>query len=827
MLKEENFAEKSLVVGDIKVLGKASGASFDKIKESMELMQMSLNTLNVKQDDYWSGLSADGVISFVEKKQLKKEWQTIDQVHTALMENARAKGVENTKEVIAYDLRYEELHEYLFIILKLFDNMGEDTKIESSEVFNGYYTRYYHDLQNAQGRVNIGDPGSIRELSSLLDLGTDGEVALYDNNFYRYDLENHEWIGISVASKLGEYMGVLTESPPQVLNQYFLVGPQGIQTDFLIFNVEGRAAEDNAWVDENGEIIYINNGYEAGYIYYWSENNEFVKVEDKNNWRYIIALNDMIDCGFDISPELMAFLRRTIIDEVDQVKEEMATFIPSYLGKRTSVPENPNDGDWFTWATTSTSRFTKGHVYYYEKATVRWMELDTTRDDGKSQSMVMEALTDILTVNPTEVGYFSTIFAAAFYGNFAVLNKLSATQIELEPTGYIKSKGHVAGRVGWIINGDGKAEFASVRIVSGYASDEDLRRAEQKAEDAGTAAGNAQGTANEAKTAAGNAQAAAEAAGTAAGTAQATAETAGIAAGNAQTTANAANEAIGTINNVTLPSMNKAIKDNKDTASFLKTVQDQIVKHDPDGSNAKYVGAILQDVSDPRHYAFFTDGFDPEKNKGFAVTQDGRVYALDAVIRGGVYASYGEFTGYVHATDGIFEGTVYADAGSFTDCRIQNCYGSFRFQLFPGYSYNFLSITEAENFVASGSNDSFLRRTYKMPVSGNVFFDLELSQLGLFSGRGLHLMVIRNNNTVLLEAEWMNPDQYEYSKNHVNADGSYTIEEGTLTVEVRQLAAGGMAKIKINHFNVKVAEDPGILKYLSDFTDNTGRWTPS
>ena len=482
MLKEENLAEKSITVGAIKVLGSMEGSGFQKIKESVDLLQEKMNTIRIKQDDYWSGLSADGIISRLEKKTLKKEYEAIDTVHTALMNQAKAKGVENTDEVKAYDRAFKDLHDYLFVELKLFDNMEEDTEIESSEVFNGYYTRYYYALQNAQNRVNIGDPGTIRVLNSLQDLGVDGEVALYENNFYMYDIENHEWIGISVASKLGEYMGVLTESPPQVLNQYFLVGPEGIHTDTLDFVFD--ATHRDVFQDENGEIIYINYGFESGYIYYWSENNEFVKVEDKNNWRYIIALNDMIACEYEISPELLAWLKVTLKNEIaGELEEDVLDHAPKYLGQVKAVPENPHNGDWFIWATTSTNRFFKGHVYVYEKATVRWIELDPTDTDGKVQDMFMTALNDILTVNPTEVGYFSTVFSLAFYSNTAVINKIRSSAIELEDTGYIRSKGFVSGSRGWSITGDGHAEFSDISINYGYATEEEVQDLNTKVND--------------------------------------------------------------------------------------------------------------------------------------------------------------------------------------------------------------------------------------------------------------------------------------------------------------------------------------------------------
>ncbi|MCQ2242089.1 hypothetical protein [Treponema sp.] len=607
MNQQENKAGIELIVSKLTVLEGISGGGIEEIKQDVEMIQSSVQTMGGRQNDYWSALSKDGVITPVEKRQLKKEYGTIDATHTALMAQAREKGIETSKEVWAYDTAFEDLHDYLFIQLKLFDNMAENTELDSSETFNGYYNVYYTALQNAQAKVNIGDPGKIRKLNSLQDLGNDGEVALFEDNFYYYDLANHEWIGISVASKLGEYMGVLTESPPQVLNQYFLVGPEGIYTDWLEITGNARAAEENAWVDEYGEIIYINMGFETGYIYYWSENNEFVKVEDKNNWRYIVAMNDMIACHYDISPQLYEWLTGELAEELSKdVEEKVLEHSPKNLGQASTVPLNPNDGDWMVWAAASTSRFTKGHVYVYEKETVSWRELNPSDLTGKVRDMFMSSLTDILQVNPTESGYFSYIFAQAFFSNSATINSLRTYQAVIEEGGYIKSDNFVSGQSGWILNDKG-AQLNSIVILD-YATSEELSAVDGKADSAQTAADTAQGTADDAATAAGTAQTTANSASNAALFAKVEAETASVDATMARL------EASNIRNGIT--------------------------------SLDKLHGTILRDLSDPTGWAIKTENFDPlTSESGFGITKKGNLYANDGIFRGTVYATDGSFSG--------------------------------------------------------------------------------------------------------------------------------------------------------------------------------------
>ena len=498
MLQQENLADKELVVGSIKVLGSMSGGGTEKVRENIEMLQNTVKTQAAKTENYWESLTKDGIISPIEKKQLKKEYEGIDQTHTVLLQQAEAKGIDMSKEVIEYDTAFEELKNYLFVQLQLFQKMTEPTTIESAEVFNSYYNTYFNKLQNAQARVTIGEPGKIRVISSLLEPGIDGEVVLYENNFYMYDMENHEWIGISVASKVGEYAGVRTDSPPQLLNMFFLVGPGGITEDFIEFTTEVRSSEDNAWTDENGNIIFINYGFEEGYIYYWIERNEFEKVEDRNNWRYIVAMNDMIACGFEVSPQLYEWLTGELAENIGEgITEKTLEKIPKYERVH-DVPQNPNNGDFILWDAPSTARFTKGHLYIYQKATVEWIELDPLDESGSVRSKFMTALTDILEVMPTETGYFSTVFAGAFFANTATMNSLTSREIEIQKDGYIKSSGYIDGQRGFILNGNGSAKFNDVTIF-GYATDNELKIQKERIDDADAAIQVAQKDVDDAK----------------------------------------------------------------------------------------------------------------------------------------------------------------------------------------------------------------------------------------------------------------------------------------------------------------------------------------
>lgn len=471
MLQEENYSGKKLIVGDLEVIGNMTGSGITEIKRSVDTLQNSVESAHAAQSEYWGALSSDGFISPVEKKQLRKEWDSIVQVHSAVMAKAQSKGMAGTDEVKAYHEAYETLDTYLNTTLKLFESMGESTAIENKQTFNNYFTQYYFTLENAQSRINVGDPGRIRVLSSLEEIGTDQEVAIYDNQFYVYDLATHTWYGLQVASKVGEYQGVVTSSPPQIQNQYFLVGPEGIPADFLEFILEDDTHQE--WVDQDGELIYINVGFEIGFIYYWDEElNEFVKVTDKNNWRYVMAMNDMLACGYDVSPSLHEFLYGTIAGQIsEEIVDETVARVPKYLGPKDYLPDDAVDHDWITWAGSTSGNFKKGHVYIFQFATRLWVELDPEDGTWNTNDMLMRALKDILKYNNAKDGYFAELFCNVLFTNQATINELKAINIELSDEGWIRSNGFVSGQKGWRIQGksetgtgDYSAEFANVKI---------------------------------------------------------------------------------------------------------------------------------------------------------------------------------------------------------------------------------------------------------------------------------------------------------------------------------------------------------------------------
>lgn len=187
-----------------------------------------------------------------------------------------------------------------------------------------------------------------------------------------------------------------------------------------------------------------------------------------------------------------------------------------------------------------------------------------------------------------------------------------------------------------------------------------------------------------------------------------------------------------------------------------------------------------------------------ERTKGFFFDEDGNARINE------LYASNGHFSGEVNATSGTFQ-----------NCRVDNCYGTFRFTINYGDKFNLLSLSD---FGVTYGKD-YRRMTYTIPCSGKVKFNYNLSASGVFNDR-VTLLQISNNNKILLEAYQQNGIQY--SQNLIQPDGSCDLEEGKLIILVRRFIGGSTwATITINSLALQVEEDPGILKHILNPRDES------
>jgi hypothetical protein len=466
---QNNMADQDLIVRSIKVLESIDGGGMKEIRQDIERVRQNTSIQIKQQEEYWKSLSDDGVITTIEKQSLKREMENIRQSFGAVTQQAASFGYTNPI-LQDYVNTYNALYEYIYETLALFDDMTTDTEISDRDTFNEYFSNYFF-LENfilLAITKGVLDTLQFRVLESLNEPGEEGETALYHGGLYQYT--DGRWKSVST----GNYKGAKSELPAAEEDSFFLASETFVMTDILIVN--------DTELLVNGEELMLSHQYIKGYIYYVVDGIWNVE-EDKTNWRYAAAFADVLNVtgelpqifqdGLDalqaqidavsgnltdeiaarqgqytiingeiveINGDITAIINRadaqaaTISDQQDQINGKIS-HLPQYFGGRNTLPENPQEGDWFTWTGGNLDPWYTGQVYLYTSG--NWTRLDPK--DVSKRSYFMLALEDILAINAAGPGYFSTVFAEAFFANSATLDSLAVKTIFVRGNGSLQS----------------------------------------------------------------------------------------------------------------------------------------------------------------------------------------------------------------------------------------------------------------------------------------------------------------------------------------------------------------------------------------------------
>lgn len=461
---QNNMADQDLIVRSIKVLENIHGGGMKEIRQDIERVRQNTSIHFKQQEEYWKTLSDDGVITPIEKQSLKREMENIRQSFGAVTQQITSFGYTNPI-VTDYVNTYNALREYIYDTLRLFDDMTTETEIGDRETFNEYFSNYFFLESFIILAITKGvlDTLQFRVLENLQEEGTEGETALYHGGLYQYT--DGRWKSVST----GNYKGAKDELPAAEEDSFFLASETFVMVDVLIVNGEE--------LEVNGDQLGITHTYLKGYIYYVMDGLWYVE-EDKTNWRYAAAFADVLNVtgelpqifqdGLDalqaqidtvsgnLSDEIAArqgqytIINGAIVEingdieglvaDIDSQQDQIdgkISHLPQYFGGRNTLPENPQEGDWFTWTGGNLDPWYTGQVYKYSKDGGWSGALDATNVANRSYFML--ALEDILRTQAAGAGYFSTVFAESFFANSATLDNLAVKTIYLRGDGNIQS----------------------------------------------------------------------------------------------------------------------------------------------------------------------------------------------------------------------------------------------------------------------------------------------------------------------------------------------------------------------------------------------------
>ena len=428
------MADTHLVVGSLEVLGDMSGNGIKTIQQKITAIEQK-QAFTPDPVDYWSELISDGVITPIEKKTIKQQFEEINSIHSQLEQQAALQDKSSEEVWINYNDTFYALQNYLYTTLKLFDDMTVSSPVADRDLFNEYFSTYYSNQSAAQILLTQGEPGRVRNLTNLNEYGTDGEVAVYRNWFYIYNAKTAKWNAVPNT----EFLGALNVEPINCnRNQYFLAS-ESFKASKSVIGINRKA------IAILNKIFKASFYFKKGSIYVW-KGNTWKEDSDRNSYRYLVATNDIITQGGEISPNL----------------QEAITSVSGttgYLGMFVSDPENVPFNSYYVYIGENTDTRENGTIYIYKHD--GWKALDPNNPD--TYSYYMKVLKDCLGSTDVQTGAFSSLFANTLASNTAFITALFTEQLTLLQNGFIQSQGYKPG-TGFKIQANGHAEFNDITL---------------------------------------------------------------------------------------------------------------------------------------------------------------------------------------------------------------------------------------------------------------------------------------------------------------------------------------------------------------------------
>jgi hypothetical protein len=444
---ERNMRGEHLVVQSLEVLEDFTGKAARVIDSKIGSVQETLVSVASRADKFYQDAAADGIITPEEKKILKRDFGELRRVYLAILQQAETKGLSDDPRITGLITVYSALYTYLYSTIKVFDDMESNTVITSSDDMNAYYDAYYDAQMFAQAVLTQTALAYVRVLSSLSEPGLSDELGYYGGQLYRY-VADEGWQAVSS----GDYMGVVTGAASLTETKegsFFLAGASFAVASYRIVADAGVIATGS------GDHIAVSVRAHKGDVWACS-GGIWRRIPDRNDWRYVLATNDLIAMGEPISPMLEGHVR----DIAETAAQDVAG--GTYLGPKTADPGSPSPGDFFLYVGNTTAARKNGSIYKWQRSGesgYAWTELSA--EDPASYRNYMDALSDMLREDSQslETGRFSVVFARSLAAMSAMIDTLMAQTMILKSGGVFKSEGFDSGTgAGFRLSADGVLE---------------------------------------------------------------------------------------------------------------------------------------------------------------------------------------------------------------------------------------------------------------------------------------------------------------------------------------------------------------------------------
>jgi len=454
---ERNMRGEHLVVQSLEVLEDFTGGAARAIDAKIGSVQETVVNVASRADKFYQDAAADGIITPEEKKTLKRDFVALRRTYLAILQQAEIKGLSDDPRITGLTTVYNALYTYLYSTIKVFDDMQANTVITSSDDMNGYYDDYYDAQMFAQAVLTQTALAYVRVLSSLSDPGLSDELGYYGGQLYRYVVDEG-WQSVSS----GDYMGVVTSSAALAETKegsFFLAGASFVVASYRI------VADAGVIATEDGDHIAVSVRAQKGDVWACSE-GIWRRIPDRNDWRYVLATNDLIAMGEPISPMLEGHVR----DIAETAAQDIAG--GTYLGPKTADPGSPSPGDFFLYVGNTTTARKNGSIYKWTKSGTGYAWSELSSEDPANYRNYMDALSDMLREDSQslETGRFSVVFARSLAAMSAMIETLMAQTMILKSGGVFKSENFDSGTgAGFRLSADGVLEARNAHF-SGVAN---------------------------------------------------------------------------------------------------------------------------------------------------------------------------------------------------------------------------------------------------------------------------------------------------------------------------------------------------------------------
>ena len=140
-LRSNDKSSEALTVGSLKVLGKLENGALNSIHTHLKSSDAQQSKIIADIEKLYENISADGVITANEKQILKKEVGIIETEYPIILQKAQ-NAKKSESEINVFKVTFRALRDYLFIDLKIFDEMSEALEVDR-EIFNKKFADYY------------------------------------------------------------------------------------------------------------------------------------------------------------------------------------------------------------------------------------------------------------------------------------------------------------------------------------------------------------------------------------------------------------------------------------------------------------------------------------------------------------------------------------------------------------------------------------------------------------------------------------------------------------------------------------------------------------